>query len=55
MLMISLNDVISLACDWLLFKVTDVMGKVHNWFLYSINTSVNPLREHSGFGLHTGY
>ena len=55
MLMISLNDVIFLACEWLLFIVTDVKGKIHDWFLYSINTCVNPLREHSGFGLHTGY
>ena len=55
MLMISLNDVNSLVCDWLLFIVTDVMGKIHDWFMYSINTSVNPGKEHSGFGLHTGY
>ena len=51
----SLADATSLASEWILFLVTDVNGKDYDWLLYSINTSVNPLKEHSGFGLHTGY
>ena len=51
----SLADATSLASEWILFIVTDVNGKDYDWLLYSINTSVNPLKEHSGFGLHTGY